>query len=263
MATTDRYYPTGFMGTEKAILRLVKARYPQRWGIENMSEVEAGVWNGINITFSGLALDPHLPITVSEGEHKAAYERLLDFSEALSDLRKALHSGAIVAHFCDENGLFDTIKSQGWGGDAAIEILLTGVAYLDYGHEFWTRLVLIKETDVAALIGEGTGAELPVPSVPPDPAPAAEIFRKPRAPRSKDSDIVDQVTEIRGYRIAIDLIKRDHPHAGQNELARLAAGHLKNDKLKERLKQIIGGRHDLSNRLMDEGFLLKWVPGGG
>jgi hypothetical protein len=151
MATTVRHYPIGFVGTEEAILRLAKARHPERWGPGSMSDAERGVWAGINHTFNGYVLDPKLRLSTPEDEYAAAWTRLRDFDEGMVTLRRALHAGSVIAQFCDEEAKFDTIQSEGWGIDDAPNIFLTGLVDLDYGERTCTRLVLIPESAVEAL----------------------------------------------------------------------------------------------------------------
>ncbi len=147
MATTIRYIPRGYVDTERALIRIATIRNPERWRSEVMHTTERNIYEGLGRAFNSELLGDHLRVLIPEQEREAdqnILERLLDYNDAIYDLREALHAGDFVAEFVDENGRFDFIQSQGWGGDAGLEILCRGIAWLDCGTEAVSRLVLFK-----------------------------------------------------------------------------------------------------------------------
>lgn len=144
MATTTRFYPRGYIGTEQGILRIAKVRDPGHWLPEKIYPDEGQIWGGLGLTHNAEFLSNHLSVLVPIEQRKndtSMIDRLYDFEDALVELRKALHSGDVVAEFLDESGKPDFILKDGWGGDAGDEILRRGIAYLADG---WSRLVLLR-----------------------------------------------------------------------------------------------------------------------
>jgi hypothetical protein len=148
MVSTIRYIPRGYVDSEAALLRIAKTRHPARWRVESMNEKEAEIYSGLGSLYNAEILGDLLRFSVpasNEAEIRAIAERLFDFEDAAYDLRIALHAGEVVAEFVDENGRFGSVKSQGWGGDTALSILLRGVVWLhDVAGQNVSRLVLFK-----------------------------------------------------------------------------------------------------------------------
>jgi hypothetical protein len=149
-----RYYPAGYVGTERAIFMIAAAKDPELWSRDAIPPEERLVWERMNVTWNGLVLNQHLPYSIPPGQRDGAIDRLCSFYRALDLLRKALHLGSITAEFCDERGRFDYIQKDGWGGEAGLDILLSGVAELDYGATTWTRLLLLPEQSIHEFISD-------------------------------------------------------------------------------------------------------------
>lgn len=185
-----RYDPRGYVFTEAAILSIARARSPDTWAPSAISAREAAVWDGINKTFNGLVLDPRLFFEIPNSERVEAQGRLVEFMEALNELRRALHAGLIVAEFSNEHGHFDYIQKHGWGVDAGVEVLLSGVADLDYGHEVWRRLVLIPETPLHNLIHDPEAFWGSAKSVPQGHGQGGAMFRTSAAGRPSSMHLI-------------------------------------------------------------------------
>jgi hypothetical protein len=147
MVSNTRYYPKGYIGSEDAVLRIAKARHPDRWRPELLHEKEAEIYQGLEgpvKIYNAAALEGLLREQIPQADLKAngdIAERLYDFNYAICDLRIALHAGDLVAEFCDERGKFDWIRPAGWGGDEALWALFTGIVTLEDG---FVRLILFK-----------------------------------------------------------------------------------------------------------------------
>lgn len=144
MATTTRFYPRGYIGTEQGIVRVARIRDPGHWLPEKICPDERQIWDGLGFTYNAEFLPNHLSVLVPIEQRKndtSMMDRLCDFGDALIELRKALHAGDVVAEFLDESGKPGFILKEGWGGDAGDEILRRGIADLADG---WSRLVLLK-----------------------------------------------------------------------------------------------------------------------
>lgn len=155
MATNDRYYPDGFIGTEQATILLAKLLHPERWRAEDFFAGEQSMWDGFGFDLNALAIHGFI-CDVARRIHKSdptvdlalMWERYGDFNEALNILRQRLHAGRLQSQFCDENGHFGSIRKEGWGGDGGVDALLTGVVCLDDGFR---RLVLLPKAAIEKL----------------------------------------------------------------------------------------------------------------
>lgn len=151
MATTIRYVPRGYIDTERALIRIATIRKPDRWHSDGMHPKEREIYAGLGQLYNAQYLGDHLRVQIPAHERKEnpeILERLLDYNDAIYDLREALHAGDFVAEFVDEHGIFDFIKSEGWGGEAGLEILCCGIAWLDYGPLTASRLVLFRSETI-------------------------------------------------------------------------------------------------------------------
>lgn len=185
MATNIRYVPRGYIDTERALIRIATVRNPGRWRVDAMHSKEREIYEGLGRSFNAEFLGDHLRYHISAEDRKAdqnILERLFDYNDAISDLREALHAGDFVAEFVDEHGKFDFIKSEGWGGEAGIEILCRGVAWLDYGHLTVCRLVLFKAETIE------TFAAKPI---------SADAQNRTQPPRVRQADIQKRFNEWR------------------------------------------------------------------
>ena len=154
MVTNVRFYPKGTIGVDQAALWLARSKYPQRWDFEKMTLEERDVWQGMNVNFNGAVIDfEHSFRTKALGDSNSM-ERYCDFSEALYELRQALHAGDLIAFFIDENGKQGFVLPYSWGGDRGREVILSGIADLDDGYR---RLILLHETDLKKVFGKSFG----------------------------------------------------------------------------------------------------------
>jgi hypothetical protein len=122
--------PVGYIGTEEAILLLAALRYPDRWKPESMSEKELQIWEGFSADNGHLFTGDFLRHEVDWSTHGTIH-RWCDFSEALTDVRKALDAGLLTARFRHPDGQWDKIKSTSWATEVAREVLLTGLVDLE------------------------------------------------------------------------------------------------------------------------------------
>jgi hypothetical protein len=144
MVAYVRYIPPGYIDSEGALLRIAKARNPDRWRPELLHEKETEIYRGLGTRYKADFLEFELREQIPQAEmegNRAIAERFFDFNDAVYDLRIALHAGDLIAEFCDERGEFGWIESAGWGGDNALENLLRGDVELKDG---WVRLILFK-----------------------------------------------------------------------------------------------------------------------
>lgn len=162
MATTIRYVPREYMDTERALIRIAAVRKPDRWCLDNMHPKEREIYEGLGRIYNAQYLADHLRVQIPADERKAnpeILERVLDYNDAIYALREALHAGDFVAEFVDEHGKFDFIKPEGWGGEAGLEILCCGVAWLDYGPLTASRLVLFKKETIETFAAKSISAD--------------------------------------------------------------------------------------------------------
>jgi hypothetical protein len=119
MVAYVRYIPRGYIDSESALLRIAKARHPDRWRPELLHEKEAEIYSGLgtrhNAQVLGGLLREQIPLADLKA-NEAIADRLFDFEDAVYDLRIALHAGDLIAEYCDERGEFGWIRSDGWGG---------------------------------------------------------------------------------------------------------------------------------------------------
>lgn len=187
MATTTRFYPRGYIGTEQGILRIAKTRDPGHWRSEIVYPDESQVWDGLGRTHNAEFLSNHLSVLDRIEERKndtSMIDRLCDYGDALVELRKALHAGEVVAEFLDQEGKPGFILKDGWGGEAGDTILLRGIADLADG---WSRLVLLKIDQLDNL----------AKSLPPAwPGPLVEDPKNPKPPSSAERLTASNKREI-------------------------------------------------------------------
>jgi hypothetical protein len=157
MVTHDRYVPPGYIDAEGAILRIAKARHPDRWRPELLHPKEAEIYAGLGAPYMSYKADFLIGYLRSEipqadlKQNAGIAERMYDFDNAARDLRAALHAGTVTAEFVDERGEYGWIQPTGWGGDEAIEALLRGTVILE-GN--WRRLILLKIDAIDKLAAE-------------------------------------------------------------------------------------------------------------
>lgn len=144
-----RFYPKGFIGSERALITIASTRDPQRWKPDAMVPEEQGVWDKLGPTLNATWIYDHLPYYVAETRRDGTMDRYCDFMAALEELRKSLFAGEITAYFTHEDGRLDHIFKEGWGGDEAEDILLSGIVDLSGG--VLRRVILFKGDDVAKL----------------------------------------------------------------------------------------------------------------
>jgi hypothetical protein len=144
MVATVPFIPRDYINLQGALLRIAKARHPDRWRPELLHKKEAEIYSDLGEKYNAEVLEyvlrDEIPLADLQA-NKAIAERLVDFEEAVFDLRIALHAGDIIAEFCDERGEFGSIKSASWGGGAGLQALLRGTVELEDG---WVRLILFK-----------------------------------------------------------------------------------------------------------------------
>jgi hypothetical protein len=154
MVSYIRYIPRGYIDSEAALLRIAKTRHPDRWRSELMHEKETEIYSGLGTRYNAEVLGGLLREQIPRADreaNKAIAERLFDFEDAAYDLRIALHAGDLIAEFVDERGEFGWVKSEGWGGDEGLWILLRGVVWLD---DSFCRLTLFKIDSVDKFASE-------------------------------------------------------------------------------------------------------------
>jgi hypothetical protein len=151
MVARERFYPKGYIGSEQAILLMAKTRDPKRWQDEAMFAGERAIWDGLGGALNAEFLPAHLGVLVKDTrriDDPSMVNRLRDYSDALVEVRRSLHAGDLVAHYCDEAGKFSFILKDGWGGDLAVDILLRGIVDLE---DSWRRPILLKTEEVLRL----------------------------------------------------------------------------------------------------------------
>jgi hypothetical protein len=159
MAATVPFRPKDYLYSEDALLRIAKARHPDRWQPELLHPKEAEIYFGLGMRFNAQVLEYILREEISEADldaNRAIGWRLRDFEDAAYDLQIALHSGNIIAEYVDKRGEFGWIKPSGWGGDNAMSILLLGI--VDLEDDVTGRRVLFKIESVDKLIATSARA---------------------------------------------------------------------------------------------------------
>jgi hypothetical protein len=152
----SRFYPDGYIGLEQGTLQLAKARNPDDWQTSKMLPGENAVWNrfgfDLNAQFVDLCLFSELKLPFGPAR-SVLFDRYCSFLEAQSELRRALHRGAIVGEFLDEGGKWGYLFAAGWGGDAGEIIIGRGIADVSDGpFHYVTRLVLLNKSRLDDLI---------------------------------------------------------------------------------------------------------------
>lgn len=145
-----RYYPKGFVGIEQGALLVAKLKYRDNW--QHLLPSEAEMWSQLGHTLNAEALLGHMGEVFRRArlndptvDTSGAVERVGDYNEVLNLLRQTLHAGELTAEYCDENGKFGHIRSESWGGDGALDVLRSGVAWLDEDPSTQAlRLVLLR-----------------------------------------------------------------------------------------------------------------------
>jgi hypothetical protein len=134
----------------------------------------------------------------------------------------------------------------------------------------WQDLEIVagKSGRGIALRSTASGAEWSSPSIrsvealalwpiPTPPEPASET--RTRLVEVDDERDAASALKIRSIRRELErFFKADKAGASDIQAARAVAEKLENPKMKEMLRQIIGGRHPLSQRLIDLGLLPPW-----
>lgn len=249
MASTTRYYPKGYIGSEQAAVLLARLRFPEHWRPELISPSEHAIWDGLGFTFNAEAIDylidsfrakvpNHPDIDVS-----IICERYCDFDYSMQELRSALHAGDLTAKICDEGGHFDFIQKEGWGGDEGFDILLRGVVTLKGGL---TRLILLSRGEVEELArllkAEAKRHDLRSKESRPDPVgqapkrpsrPVEDIFREWRADEAmkgrlptRDEDVAYMKTHGIG-RERVRELRKKFPTLPRGTRASFIEGRLK------------------------------------
>jgi hypothetical protein len=174
-----------------------------------MHPKEREIYEGLGRSFNAQYIGDHLRVQIPADERKAnpkILERLLDYNDAIYALREALHAGDFVAEFVDERGKFDFIKSEGWGGEAGLEILCCGIAWLDHGPLTVSRLVLFKTETIEAFAEKPISADLRSPAPP---------------PRVRQADVQKRFNEWRSSRgLSIPSEVEDYSHMRQFGVSR-------------------------------------------
>ena len=154
LASTSRYYPKGYIGSEQAAVLLARLRCPENWRPETILEAEQEIWDGLGSSLNAEVIEPlvwevlNKLSNVASFDESATLQRYGDFDQAMQDLRSALHAGELRAEFCDERGRVDFIRNEGWGGDEGFDILLRGIVTLEGDL---TRVILLSEVAIAKL----------------------------------------------------------------------------------------------------------------
>ncbi len=178
-------------------------------------------------------------------------------------LRQAAASGRVSAliQLWRDGSVTDFPTGEWLGPRAPMFFTDNGSVFAGTG---WAFIRIHEEQAQAASSESGallTQKDRPDLNEPPDPGKNVPAKRS-RLPATNEQRDSDAALEIRRFRTTIDLIWREDVNIPLNALAKAAATKLGNERLFERLKQIVSGRHDLSNRLMAEGLLSQWRPGG-
>jgi hypothetical protein len=141
---SGRFYPTGYIGSENALLVIARIRDPERWDAKALPDEERSVWDNLGVNLNAEYTADHLRVLIKKRDEQAEelkFHRLADFSAALGELRKSLHDGTVVAYTCNDSGMIKPILKDGWGMAEGADILLRGVVDLADGSR---RGILFK-----------------------------------------------------------------------------------------------------------------------
>jgi hypothetical protein len=201
MATTRRYIPRGFLGSEKALQRIAEIRHPDHWGTKRLISEEAKVYDELGAILNAEFLREHLLTRLertSRENDQLFVERFADYEDAADDLRAALHANELFAEYVDESGGFGTIPAERWGAEDGPQSLLRGVIRLDEGDTEVCRLILFKIKDIeefARRLTTGVGQNHGRPSM--SDTKATEELLKLREARERIPTEEEEVAHMR------------------------------------------------------------------